>query len=67
MTPLLWLWLLVFAGSAFVLLAWAGLVMGQIDDDLREFAGFSGLCFDIGLPQMPEWPRQPLRVSQHPA
>ena len=50
MTAPMWLWLLAFTGSALGLLAWAGLVMDQIDDDLREFAGFSGLSFDIRLP-----------------
>jgi hypothetical protein len=26
------------------------LVMGQIDQDLRDFADFSGMSFDIGSP-----------------
>jgi hypothetical protein len=49
-TSLHWLTLLAFAGVAAALLALTDLVMGQIDQDLRDFADFSGMSFDIGSP-----------------
>jgi len=45
-----WLTLLALAGLAAGLLALTDLVMGQIDQDLHDFAGFSGMSFDIRRP-----------------
>jgi hypothetical protein len=50
MNTLQWLTLLAFAGVAAGLLALTDLVMGQIDQDLHDFAGFSGMSFDIRSP-----------------
>jgi hypothetical protein len=50
MSTLHWLAVLAFAGAGAALLAWAALVMSQIDQDLRDFAGFAGLSFDIRGP-----------------
>jgi hypothetical protein len=47
-----WLTLLAFAGAAAGLLALTDLVMGQIDQDLHDFAGFSGMNFDIRSPDL---------------
>jgi hypothetical protein len=38
---------LAAAVMALGLAGWAWLVMSRIEDDLREFAGFEGLHFDI--------------------
>lgn len=50
MNTLQWLTLLALAGAAAGLLALTDLVMGQIDQDLHDFAGFSGMSFDIRSP-----------------
>ncbi len=38
---------LVTAIAAVSLVGWAWLVMARVEDDLRTFAGFEGLHFDI--------------------